>query len=75
MRSYLRDAQNGKFLINLVYPGGGTMVATSLKVLDCGLFENPENAFSSTFDSSKVPWERVEVCIVFVITFMDILMT
>ena len=47
IRSNLRVAQNGRFVIKLVYPGGRTTVA---KIVDFGLSENlkmhPPTAFA-----------------------------
>ena len=52
--SNLRVAQNGRFAINPVYPGGGTMVA---KISDFRLFENLQNALFRTFFSPKISLE------------------
>ena len=48
IRSNLRVAQNGRFVIYPVYPGGSTLVA---KILDFRLFENLKNVLSKTFCS------------------------
>ena len=54
IRSNLRVAQNGKFVLNTVYPGGGTMIA---KILDFRLSENQKNALLRTCCSLKLSLE------------------
>ena len=62
--SNLWVAQNRRFVINPVYPGGGTLVA---KILDFRLTESQKNAFSNTFCSPKLSlgsWILHCLCIV-----------
>ena len=54
IRSNLRLVQNERFVMNLVYSGGSTMVATGVKSLDLRLSESPKNSLSRTFFSSKL---------------------
>ena len=51
IHSILRVAHNGKFVINSVYPGGGTMLA---QILDFRLFKSLKNALSRIFCSPKL---------------------
>ena len=52
--SNLRVAQNGRFVVNLAYPGGGTMLP---KILDFRLFKSLKNALSRTFYSPRLSLE------------------
>ena len=54
IRSNLRVAQNGRFVLSTVYPGGGTMIA---KILDFRLSENQKNALLRTCCSLKLSLE------------------
>ena len=54
IRSNLWVSQNGRIVINLVYLGGGTMVA---KIFDFRFFESLKNAISRTFCSPKLSLE------------------
>ena len=51
IRSNLRLAQSGKFAINPLYPGGGTII---VKVMDFRLFESLKRALSRAFCSPKL---------------------
>ena len=51
IRSNLRVGQPGRFVINSVYPGKGTMV---VKILDFRLFEKLTRKLSRTFCSPKL---------------------
>ena len=51
IRSNLRAAQNGKFAINLLYPGGDTMI---IKIMDSRLFESLKRALSRALWSPKL---------------------
>ena len=52
IRSNLRVAQNGRFVINSVYSGGGTMVA---KILDFKLPESQKMCSKSPFALPNYP--------------------
>ena len=51
IRSNLRVAESGRFVVNLVYSGGGTMLP---KILDFKLFEILKNALSRIFCSPEL---------------------
>ena len=51
IRSNLPIAENGRIVINPVYPGGGIML---VKILDFRLFESLSSAFSRIFCSPKL---------------------
>ena len=51
IRSNLQVAQNGRFLINPIYPGGSTMFAN---LLDFGLSESMKVCFPATICSPKL---------------------
>ena len=40
-----RVAQNGRFVMNLLCLGGGTMVANGAKALDCKLSKSQKNSY------------------------------
>ena len=61
IRSNLRVAQSGRFVINLVYSRDDTTFA---KILDFRLFENLKNALSKTFNCTKLSLESwIPLCL------------
>ena len=62
IRSNLRVAQNGRFVINPVHPGGDTMVT---KILDFRLFESLKNALCSTCCSPEFSLKKFAFRILF----------
>ena len=54
IRSNLRVARNGRFVINPIYSGGGTM---AVKILDFRLLESLKSALFRTFCSLKLSLE------------------